>query len=85
MKLIRKRSRRLEAQPFVAARRSSAKPDNFGRIKNPSQNPGREQSLLLSLYRRDLGFATSAAMIGPCLSATSHRPGQSRNWIAALW
>ena len=25
------------------------------------------------------------AMIGPCLSATSRRPGQSGNWIAALW
>ena len=27
----------------------------------------------------------ACAMIGPCLSATSRRPGQSGNWIAALW
>jgi hypothetical protein len=56
---------------------------------DPAAPPEARSDLLVrelrSLYRRDLGFATSTAMIGPCLSATFRHPGQSGNWIAALW
>ena len=55
---------------------------------DPAAPPEARSDLLVrelrSLYRRDLGFATSTAMIGPCLSATFRHPGQSGNWIAAL-